>query len=45
MKSSQIYHFPSRCEKLMLTNFTLENLLDEDDIVIDVKEGKMTVLE
>jgi len=41
----QIYHFPSNCEKILkLSYFTLENLLDEDEVVIDVKEGKAVVI-
>jgi hypothetical protein len=40
-----LYHFPSNCEKIILrSSFTLEELLDEDDIVTDVKEGKETVI-
>lgn len=43
---SRLYHFPSVCEKIIsCPGFTLENLLDEDEIVIDVKEGKENIIE
>jgi hypothetical protein len=43
----QIYHFPSNCEKIITTNqsYKLEDLLEEDEIVTDVKEGKPNIIE
>lgn len=46
MSRDQLYHFPSVCEKIIsCPDFTLENLLDEDEVVIDVKEGKENIIE
>lgn len=40
-----LYHFPSNCEKIIIrSSYTLEELLDEDEVVTDVKEGKENII-
>lgn len=40
-----LYHFPSNCEKIITrSSYTLEELLDEDEVVTDVKEGKENII-